>query len=180
VIGIGHSCGALLQTLITSLFPDTPRAVNVLISFNNRPASAAIPAFNEIIIPLAEQLMGVDPTHNSGNYTELRGDPANRLRSSISSFRSSVDGLLETFSQSAIAPPFVAKELLPLYKQSAEIVDQIPELLLAIAQGQREFQPSPTDTKEVCRSETFHTVSLITVVIVFLQAYVSSAANTAD
>ena len=36
VIGIGHSCGALLQTLITSLFPEAPRAVNVLISYNNR------------------------------------------------------------------------------------------------------------------------------------------------
>ena len=67
VIGIGHSCGALLQTLITSLFPDTPRAVNVLISFNNRPAAAAIPAFNEIVIPVSEQLM-LGPAYNACTY----------------------------------------------------------------------------------------------------------------
>lgn len=30
VVGVGHSCGALLQTLTTSLFPDAPRAANAL------------------------------------------------------------------------------------------------------------------------------------------------------
>lgn len=32
-----------LQVLITCLFPDTPRAANALISFNNRKAQSAIP-----------------------------------------------------------------------------------------------------------------------------------------
>ena len=36
VIGVGHSCGALLQLLITTLFPDTPRAANALLSYNNK------------------------------------------------------------------------------------------------------------------------------------------------
>ncbi len=36
VVGVGHSCGALLQLLITTLFPDTPRAANALISYNNK------------------------------------------------------------------------------------------------------------------------------------------------
>ena len=39
VVGMGHSCGALLQVYITCLFPDTPRAANALISFNNKPVS---------------------------------------------------------------------------------------------------------------------------------------------
>lgn len=51
VVGIGHSCGALLQLLITSLFPDTPRAANALISFNNKPVSDAVPFFEEIFAP---------------------------------------------------------------------------------------------------------------------------------
>ena len=51
VIGVGHSCGALLQLLITSLFPDTPRAANVLISFNNKPATEAVPFFQELVAP---------------------------------------------------------------------------------------------------------------------------------
>eukprot|EP01036_Dinobryon_divergens_P023719 gene23719-32100_t len=153
VIGIGHSCGALLQTLITSLFPDTPRAVNVLISFNNRPAAAAIPAFNEIIIPVSEQLM-LGSAYNSTTTTStssLTGDPASNLRETISNIRSTIETLLDSYAQSSIAPKFVSSELLPLYRQGVEIVDQIPDLLLAIAQGQREFKPSPADTKEVCR-----------------------------
>jgi acetyl esterase/lipase len=52
VVGIGHSCGALLQLLITSLFPDTPRAANALISFNNKPVKEAVPLFEEVFAPL--------------------------------------------------------------------------------------------------------------------------------
>jgi hypothetical protein len=32
-----------------------------------------------------------------------------------------------------------------------EIIDQLPPLLTSIATGEREFVPSPSDTKEVCR-----------------------------
>ncbi len=48
VVGIGHSLGALLHLLITSLFPDTPRAANALISFNNKPVGEAVPFFEEV------------------------------------------------------------------------------------------------------------------------------------
>lgn len=52
VVGVGHSCGSLLHMLITSLFPDTPRAANALISYNNRGVSEAVPLFEELIVPL--------------------------------------------------------------------------------------------------------------------------------
>jgi hypothetical protein len=48
VVGVGHSCGALLQLLITSVFPDTPRAANALLSFNNKPVTEAVPFFEEV------------------------------------------------------------------------------------------------------------------------------------
>lgn len=51
VVGVGHSCGALLQLLITSLFPDTPRAANALMSFNNKPVTEAVPFFEEVFAP---------------------------------------------------------------------------------------------------------------------------------
>ena len=38
--------------LITSLFPDTPRAANALISYNNRGVGEAVPFFEESIVPL--------------------------------------------------------------------------------------------------------------------------------
>ena len=38
--------------LITSLFPDTPRAANALISYNNRGVGEAVPFFEELVVPL--------------------------------------------------------------------------------------------------------------------------------
>lgn len=138
VIGLGHSCGALLQTLITSLFPEAPRAINILISFNNKPVSAAIPAFEELVIPLSEQIMG--ESERSAN-----------LREAVSTARTAIDKAIDLFAQSQLAPAFVGNELIPLFRQVIEIGDQVPPLLKIIAQGQREFEPSPADTKEVCR-----------------------------
>ena len=40
---------------------------------------------------------------------------------------------------------------MPVFKQAVEILDQLPPLLQSIADGQRDFVPSPDDTKEVCR-----------------------------
>eukprot|EP00601_Ochromonadales_sp_CCMP2298_P001680 CAMPEP_0173182712 /NCGR_PEP_ID=MMETSP1141-20130122/7995_1 /TAXON_ID=483371 /ORGANISM="non described non described, Strain CCMP2298" /LENGTH=467 /DNA_ID=CAMNT_0014105847 /DNA_START=401 /DNA_END=1804 /DNA_ORIENTATION=- len=138
VIGIGHSCGALLQTLITSLFPDTPRAVNVLISFNNRPAQEAIPTFSELVVPISRAVMGEEQL-------------GVRLREQVSGARSFFRNALKVYSDSPIAPTFVGKELVPLLEQGLEVVEQVPDLLRSIAQGQEEFEPSPADTKEVCR-----------------------------
>ena len=138
VIGLGHSCGALLQTLITCLFPEAPRAINILISFNNRPVTAAIPAFEELIVPLSEQIMGENERSAS-------------LRSAVVTARVAIDKAIDIFALSQLAPAFVGEELIPLFRQVVEIGDQVPPLLKIIAQGQREFVPSPTDTKEVCR-----------------------------
>lgn len=56
VVGVGHSCGALLQLLITTLFPDTPRAANALLSYNNKSVKEAIPLFDEVVTPLFVRL----------------------------------------------------------------------------------------------------------------------------
>lgn len=137
VIGIGHSAGALLQTLITSLFPDTPRAINVLISFNNKPIIEAIPAFNELVVPISKGIMG-------------NSDSSTKLREAFSSFRNYIQDTVEEYSESNIAPLFISKEILPLLKQTMEIVDQIPPLLKAFAEKPDiEFEPTPINTKEV-------------------------------
>ena len=138
VIGLGHSCGALLQTLITSLFPDTPRALNVLISYNNKPANKAIPAFQEAIIPFSERLMG-------------QSDEATRFREAVISLRKNVDSIVDQFAQSEFAPSFIGQEVLPLLRQGAEITDQFVPLLGTIASGVHEFSPTPVDTKEALR-----------------------------
>mmetsp|Transcript_27840 Transcript_27840/g.26671 ORF Transcript_27840/g.26671 Transcript_27840/m.26671 type:complete len:423 (+) Transcript_27840:62-1330(+) len=138
VIGLGHSCGSLLQTLITCLFPDAPRAINILISFNNKPVSSAIPAFEELVVPLSQQIMG-DGERGAG------------LREAVGIARTAIDQAIDAFAASSLAPGFVTKDLIPLFKQGIEIADQVPPLLKIIADGQREFEPTPADTKEVCR-----------------------------
>ena len=40
-----------MQVLITTLFPDTPRAANALLSYNNKSAKDAVPAFDAVIAP---------------------------------------------------------------------------------------------------------------------------------
>ena len=138
VIGLGHSCGALLQTLITCLFPNAPRAINILISFNNKPVSDAIPGFKDFVVPLSEQIMG-------------NGERIVSIRKTIVDARDTFDRAVDAFAQSSIAPTFFGSDVVPFFRQLVETADQVPPLLTIIAKGQREFEPTPFDTKEVCR-----------------------------
>lgn len=141
VIGMGHSCGALLQTLIASEFNYTSRAANVLISFNNKPAKEAIPNFDDVVQPLSAQIMG---TSNPS---------AASARDAIAAARSVFDGLLENVGASDVAPPVVKDELVPAVKQGLEVADQIPDILASIAAGTTEFTPTPEQTREIARAQ---------------------------
>ena len=130
VVGIGHSCGALLQTLITCLFPSAPRAANVLISFNNKPVKEAIPAFEELVVPLSSVF--------SSNYD---AEIAKTMKETVN----------DLISTSPLLPSVGGNDLVPIIRESIEVVDQIPDILKMIGEGISEFTPSPGDTKEVCR-----------------------------
>lgn len=138
IIGMGHSCGALLHTLLSSLFPDVKKDLNILISFNNRPASHAIPAFHELVVPLSKQVMSEEFTSKS-------------LRRSVAFLRRYADLAVDLYSESSLSPTFVSDEILPLLRQGFELVDQVPPLLKDIARGIEEFSPSPLHVKEVLR-----------------------------
>lgn len=82
VVGIGHSCGALLQVLISSLFPDTPRLANALLSFNNKPVSDAVPFFEDFFAPVFSSLavgpvIGADGGGGDSNSNSKRGPSSN-------------------------------------------------------------------------------------------------------
>lgn len=143
VIGVGHSCGALMQTLITSKFPEA-RAANVLISFNNKPATDAIPNFEDVVQPISQTIMG---TSTSG---QVEGAAA--ARQAIAAARNAFDTVLDGLSTSDLAPPIVQDELVPVVKQSLEVVDQVPDLLASIAAGTTEFTPTPEETREIVRT----------------------------
>jgi hypothetical protein len=154
VVGIGHSCGALLQVLITCLFPDTPRLANALISFNNQMAQKAIPAFEELVVPLSLSLMGEDGL--GAETPSMTGEggalgPGTALRQSLGRLRQNFEEVVEAYAASPLAPSVVQNEVVPLVKQAMSVVDQLPPLLQSISDGAREFAPTPDDTREVCR-----------------------------
>ncbi len=71
VIGVGHSCGSLLHLLITTLFPDTPRAANVLISYNNKGVKEAVPFFDELVRPL---FISLGQKYNTTDGSDINND----------------------------------------------------------------------------------------------------------
>jgi hypothetical protein len=89
VVGIGHSCGSLLQLLITSLFPDTPRAANALISYNNKPVSEAVPFFDEFFAPFFTYVAARNVTTN---VTTTRASGSDIIRVSLDMATSVVQG----------------------------------------------------------------------------------------
>uniref|UniRef100_A0A2P2J311 DUF1350 domain-containing protein n=1 Tax=Rhizophora mucronata TaxID=61149 RepID=A0A2P2J311_RHIMU len=58
VFSVGHSNGALLQVLTGSYFCDKIPKANAIISFNNRPATEAVPYFEQFG-PLLNQMMPI-------------------------------------------------------------------------------------------------------------------------
>ncbi|KAH7671195.1 alpha/beta-Hydrolases protein [Dioscorea alata] len=49
---VGHSNGALLQLLVGCYLAEKIPKANVVVSFNNRPASEAVPYFEQVILLL--------------------------------------------------------------------------------------------------------------------------------
>ena len=140
LVGVGHSCGALLHVLICSLFAggggvaSVPRAANALVSFNNKRAADAIPFFATLVAPVAS------------------GVAASPLPAAVASARGRLDALADEPAAAAAAtarrlrdggaggvPLAAARQLFPL-------VEQLPELLREIDDGRADFEPTPDET----------------------------------
>jgi len=190
VVGVGHSCGALLHLLVTTLFPDTPRAANALISFNNKEVKEAVPLFEELVSPFF-QLVANNDTKTNG-ITVLQ--QLNQIAKTTLDGEIPSDALLQHFTESILPPPLQTKKtssynndpnsndstttstnnnpftsfikippplrtqlqngltstlaqispVLPTFRQSIDVLDQIPLLIQEVADGASEFNPSPT------------------------------------
>ncbi|XP_020550274.1 uncharacterized protein LOC105164990 isoform X2 [Sesamum indicum] len=121
---IGHSNGALLQVLVGSYFCEKIPKANAIISYNNRPASEAVPYFEQLG-PLVKQMMPVIET--SPMYSMAQSIP---------------DGLKTLID--------IAERVLPDYDPEATVsltkfVDQLPSVFNQVAQGISEFKPTPAE-----------------------------------
>eukprot|EP00566_Odontella_aurita_P012704 CAMPEP_0113526682 /NCGR_PEP_ID=MMETSP0015_2-20120614/881_1 /TAXON_ID=2838 /ORGANISM="Odontella" /LENGTH=483 /DNA_ID=CAMNT_0000425043 /DNA_START=209 /DNA_END=1660 /DNA_ORIENTATION=+ /assembly_acc=CAM_ASM_000160 len=179
VVGMGHSCGALLQILITSLFPDTPRAANALLSYNNKPVKDAVPLFEEVVAPFftAIAARGNETWYPSGTVAmalavrlgraAAKGEiPSNDLLADVAKFvtpkrlssiapedvalPSRVRDALTTVVDPA-AGALESAGVLPVLSQAVDVLEQIPLLVEEVADGATDFNPTPSSVRAAAR-----------------------------
>jgi len=171
VVGVGHSCGSLLHMLITSLFPDTPRAANALLSYNNPSVADAVPLFEEAVVPLFKD----ERRNGSGLMKAMIGVAREQFNGKVPSDEALLH-LLQSLptpfpkevTESILTPSLVTlpapiRESLtnllaePTYNalsnnklnipslllQSLDVTQQIPKLIDEVQEGARDFVPTP-------------------------------------
>ncbi|CAM6092247.1 unnamed protein product [Calypogeia fissa] len=124
VFGVGHSFGSLALLLVGARYA-VQRQGNILMSFNNKEASKAIPLFSPVIIPMAQNFAPL--------IAQLTTSPAIRL---------GADFALKQLQ--SLSPPLV-KQILPL-------VEQLPPLYADLAGGKDNFTPTPEETSKLVKS----------------------------
>ncbi|WJX87600.1 hypothetical protein P8452_69771 [Trifolium repens] len=124
VFGVGHSLGSLVHLLIGSRYA-VQRSGNVLMAFNNKEASSAIPLFSPVLVPMAQ------------NFGPLLSD--------IFSSPTLRAGAEMTLKQLENVSPPIMKQVLPL-------VEQLLPLYMDLAKGREDFTPKPEETRRLIKS----------------------------
>ncbi|KAH9657960.1 hypothetical protein KPL70_023290 [Citrus sinensis] len=119
--GIGHSLGSVIHLLIGSRYA-VPRTGNILMAFNNREASVAIPLFSPVFVPMAQSIGPL--------LSQIASSPTVRL------------GAEMTLKQLENLSPPIMKQVLPL-------VEQLPPLYMDLVKGREEFTPKPEETRRL-------------------------------
>lgn len=125
IYSVGHSNGALLQVLTGSYFCDKIPKANVIISFNNRPATEAVPYFEQLG-PLVNQMMPI--VEASPVYSMARNASGDAWKL-----------LLNTAE--ALIPGSDKESLVSLNN----FVDQLPSVFGQVTEGISEFKPTPSE-----------------------------------
>lgn len=122
--GIGHSLGSVLHLLIGSRYA-VRRNGNILMAFNNKDPSQAIPLFSPVFLPMT-QSMGP-------------------LLSQIASSETIRLGAETTLKQLENLSPPIMKQVLPLF-------EQLPPLYMDLAKGRENFSPKPEETRRLVKT----------------------------
>ncbi|KAM7259742.1 hypothetical protein ACFE04_015483 [Oxalis oulophora] len=127
---VGHSNGALLQLLTGSYFEEKLPKANVIISFNNRPATEAVPYFEQVG-PLVRQMMP---------FVEA---------SPVYSMARTVSG--DAWKVLVDAAGMVINDEEALNSLN-KFVDQLPSVLNQVTEGISEFRPTPSENRDCFKS----------------------------
>lgn len=106
-------------------------AAAVYISFNNRKADGSIPQLEEVVAPAARALREDGPAQDT-------------LKQIFSAARKAAEDATLDLAVSGVAPRSFGGELLQLAAEGFEVVEQVPSLLIDIAEDRKEFVPSGT------------------------------------
>ncbi|MFQ6636774.1 hypothetical protein Gotur_012960 [Gossypium turneri] len=122
--GIGHSLGSVIHLLIGSRY-GLQRSGNVLMAFNNKEASVAIPLFSPVLVPMAQSI---------GPFlSQIASTPTIRMGAEL------------TLKQLESLSPPIMKQVLPL-------VEQLPPLYMDLVKGREDFAPKPEETRQLIKS----------------------------
>ncbi|XP_034684300.1 uncharacterized protein LOC117913433 isoform X2 [Vitis riparia] len=124
---VGHSNGALLQVLKGSYFSEKIPKANAIISYNNRPATEAVPYFEQMG-PLVRQVMPI-----------VEASPAYSLAQNASD---AWKGLLD------MAGTMILDNDQETLVSLTNFVDQLPSVMNQVTQGISEFRPTPSENRE--------------------------------
>ncbi|PUZ70819.1 hypothetical protein GQ55_2G266100 [Panicum hallii var. hallii] len=129
---VGHSNGALLQLLVGSYFAEKIPKANAIVSFNNRPASEAVPYFEQIG-PLFSQLMPM--MEASPVYSVARNASGDAWKALFDL----AGGFIREYDQEAMV-------------SLSKFVDQLPSVMNQVTEGVSEFKPTPPENREFCKN----------------------------
>ncbi|GLT46957.1 hypothetical protein SLA2020_206820 [Shorea laevis] len=122
--GLGHSLGSVIHLLIGSRFA-LQRSGNMLMAFNNKETSLAIPLFSPVLVPMAQSI---------GPFlSQIVSSPSVRL------------GAEMTMKQIENLSPPIVKQVFPL-------VEQFPPVYMDLVKGREDFIPKPEETKRLIKS----------------------------
>ncbi|KAJ8767480.1 hypothetical protein K2173_017524 [Erythroxylum novogranatense] len=137
IFSVGHSNGALLQVLTGSYFCDKIPKANAIISFNNRPATEAVPYFEQFG-PLVNQMMPV--VEASPIYTMARSASVSKCAGDAWKVLLDAAGAMIPDSDQEAVVSFT------------KFVDQLPSVLNQVTEGVSEFKPTPSENRDFCRN----------------------------
>ncbi|KAJ4801777.1 initiation factor 4F subunit (DUF1350) [Rhynchospora pubera] len=132
---VGHSNGALLQLLVGSYFDEKLPQANAIVSFNNKPATEAVPYFEQLG-PFMSQVLPV-----------VESIPVYSMATSAS--ESTLKALMDTAG--SVIQEIDKEAFLSLTK----FADQLPSVFNQVREGTSEFKPTPPENREFFKKSYF-------------------------
>ncbi|XP_054817962.1 uncharacterized protein LOC129317649 [Prosopis cineraria] len=132
LFSVGHSNGALLQLLIGSYFSEKIPKANVIISYNNRPATEAVPYFEQLGPVVSQVMPAVEATPVYAMARSATGDAWKTMLDAVGSIVQETE-----------------REVLT---SLTKFVDQLPSVMNEVTQGVSEFRPTPSENRDCFKS----------------------------